>query len=400
MRVVGLISGTSVDGIDAVLVDVSGTTHDLRVDFLAGETYPYPRELREQILAVCHGQALSLEQMAVLDDAIAHAFADAALKIQDGHQAATLIGSHGQTVFHRPPSSPHTSEDQHSAHPSSLGYSVQWGRGDLIAHLTQTPTVSNFRAADIALGGHGAPLVPAVDAWLLSHSTEYRCMQNIGGIGNVTYLPPHCKLETESDRVLGWDTGPGNALIDHAVKIFSNGAQTYDRDGAWAASGHSCDELIQRWLTDDFFHQPPPKSTGREKFGADYTQRCLADMEPYDLSQADALATLTEFTAASIALNYSQFLDHQPDRVMVAGGGSRNQYLMTRLCHHLPSTHVVTTVEEGINVDYKEAIAFAVLAYWRWHHIPSNVPSVTGAKYAVSLGELHHIPWNSGDAMT
>ncbi|MEL6223331.1 MAG: anhydro-N-acetylmuramic acid kinase [Cyanobacteria bacterium J06626_14] len=389
MRIIGLISGTSVDGIDAVLVDISGTTHDLTIEFLAGETYAYAPELRERILAVCHGQPLSLEQMALLDDAIAHAFADAALAIQAG-QPAMLIGSHGQTVFHRPPSMPHSDRDASVS--ASLGYSVQWGRGDLIAHLTQTSTVSNFRAADIALNGHGAPLVPAVDAWLLSHPTDYRCMQNIGGIGNVTYLPPRCELEAETDRVLGWDTGPGNALIDHAVQVFSDGQQVYDHNGAWAASGQPSLNLIQRWLGDDFFHQPPPKSTGREKFGEAYTQRCLADMQSHQLSSADALATLTEFTAASISMSYAQFLPHPPQQVMVGGGGSRNRYLMDRLCHHLPSTNVVTTENEGINADYKEAIAFAVLAYWRWHNIPSNLPSVTGATRVVSLGELHRIP--------
>jgi anhydro-N-acetylmuramic acid kinase len=386
MRVIGLISGTSVDGVDAALVDLAGTTHDLKVELIAGETYPYPPDLREQILSVCHGQALSLEQMAHLDDAIAHVFADAALAIQSGHQPATLIGSHGQTVFHRPPS--RSSSDTHAC---ALGYSVQWGRGDVIAQRTQISTVSNFRAADIALGGHGAPLVPAVDAWVLSHPTEHRCMQNIGGIGNVTYLPPQANLGSNLNGVLGWDTGPGNALIDYAVQVFSQGQQTYDRQGAWAASGQPCIELVDQWLKDDFFHRAPPKSTGREYFGKDYAQRCLEVMQDRQLDAADSLATLTELTAASIAMSYSLFLPHQPQRVMVGGGGSRNRYLMHRLCHHLPSTHVVTTDAAGLDVDYKEAIAFAVLAYWRWHGIPSNLPSVTGASHAISLGDLHRI---------
>ncbi|MEM7771195.1 MAG: anhydro-N-acetylmuramic acid kinase, partial [Cyanobacteria bacterium P01_A01_bin.37] len=385
------------DGIDAALVDISGTTHDLKVNLLVGDTYSYDPTLREQILDVCHGQCMTIAQMAELDDAIAHAFADAARQIQAGYPAANLIGSHGQTVFHRPPASSSSTDNKSIKH---LGYSLQLGRGEMIAHLTQLPTVSNFRAADIALGGHGAPLVPAVDAWMLSHPTEYRCMQNIGGIGNVTYLPPKSEVDAGADSIRGWDTGPGNALIDQAVRVFSNGQQTYDHNGTWAASGQPCQDLVQHWLSDPFFQQAPPKSTGREKFGVDYTQRCLDDVQKRQLSQADALATLTELTAASIAVNYSHFLPQPPDQVMVAGGGSRNEYLMERLRHHLPSTHVVTTEDEGVNVDYKEAIAFAVLAYWRWHGIPSNLPSVTGAMRAVSLGELHLTPSTSGDTMT
>lgn len=396
MRVIGLISGTSVDGVDAALVDVAGTTHDLNVRLIAGETYPYTSELREQILAVCHGQALSIEQLALLDDAIAQAFAEAARQIQVGHPPAHLIGSHGQTVFHRAPDSFSATEN---TPPLPLGYSLQLGRGEFIAHETRLPTVSNFRAADIALGGHGAPLVPGVDAWLLSHPTEHRCMQNIGGIGNVTYLPSQQALQSRTDTVRGWDTGPGNALIDAAVQILSQEQHRYDYNGAWAASGQPNQSLVKQWLDDEFFHLPPPKSTGREKFGADYARHCLQMMQSEQLSDADALATITELTAASIALNYVKFLPHVPDQVMVAGGGSRNGYLMERLRHHLPATKVVTTNEEGLSADYKEAIAFAVLAYWRWQDIPGNLPSVTGAVRAVPLGEIHLTPAMAKDTM-
>lgn len=393
MRVIGLISGTSVDGIDAALVELAGTTHDLSVQLINGATYPYPPDLRDTILEVCHGKALSVEQLAQLDDAIAHAFAQAAGQIQSGQLPADLIGSHGQTVFHRPPT------PARDNHPSSLGYSVQLGRGALIARLTGIPTVSNFRAADIALGGHGAPLVPGVDAWLLSHPTEHRCMQNIGGIGNVTYLPPVGDIQAGIHPVLGWDTGPGNALIDVAVQVLSNGQQQYDLDGAWAASGAPCRSLVRQWLTDEFFHQPPPKSTGREKFGADYARQCLSTMKAHQLSDADALATLTELTAASIAMNYEKFLPQRPDRVLVGGGGGRNRYLMKRLQAHLPDTLVTATDEVGIRAEYKEAIAFAVLAYWRWRGIPGNLPSVTGAAVATPLGEIHLTPVLTKDTM-
>ncbi len=196
-RVIGLISGTSVDGIDAALVDISGTDLDLKVELLAGETYPYPIPLRDKILALCAGESISMAELAEIDDAIANCFSQAVQNIQIGHQPATLIGSHGQTVYHRPP--------QKNPEHQILGYSLQLGRGEIIAHLTRITTISNFRVADIAIGGHGAPLVPRVDAYLLSHPQEGRCIQNIGGIGNVAYIPP--RHHNWLDKILGWDTG-------------------------------------------------------------------------------------------------------------------------------------------------------------------------------------------------
>jgi anhydro-N-acetylmuramic acid kinase len=373
MKVIGLISGTSVDGIDAALVEISGTIDDLQVDLIAGETYPYTAELRSQILEVCGGAALSMAGFAALDDAIAQAFAEAALSIQSGHATAELIGSHGQTVYHRPPA-------------THLGYSLQLGRGTLIADITHTTTISNFRAADIAAGGQGAPLVPPIDICLLGHPTLSRCVQNIGGIGNVAYIPAR---NAANQVTIGWDTGPGNALLDLAIAQLTQGEKTFDQDGAWAAQGTPCLPLVQQWLQQDFFHQPPPKSTGRELFGVEYLQQCLADAEPYALEPADILATLTELTAASIAQSYRDFLPHPPGQVLLCGGGSRNGYLKKRIQVNLSTTEVYTTDEMGLNADFKEAIAFAVLAYWRLHNIPGNLPDVTGARQKRLLGEIH-----------
>ncbi|WAL62777.1 anhydro-N-acetylmuramic acid kinase [Thermocoleostomius sinensis] len=407
MNVIGLISGTSVDGIDAVLVNISGTTDDLVVDLIAANTYPYPAELRSQILAVCNGAALSMVELAELDDAIATVFAQAALAVQSGlgqnQQPAVLIGSHGQTVYHRPPQPIHPSPNSPfpaSRFPFSLGYSLQLGRGALIAHLTGITTISNFRAADIAVGGHGAPLVPPVDVCLLRHPQYDRCVQNIGGIGNVTYLPakanPTRNLALDKRHsgqshsgIVGWDTGPGNALLDLAVQRLSGGQQSFDHNGAWAAQGSPCLELVHQWLQQEYFQQRPPKSTGRELFGPNYLDRCLQDTARYGLGDADVLATLTELTAASIAHSYRSFLPHLPDQVLVCGGGSRNQYLKQRLQANLNPATVYTTDEMGLNADYKEAIAFAVLAYWRMNQIPGNLPEVTGASQAVLLGEIH-----------
>lgn len=375
-RVIGLMSGTSADGIDAALVEITGTEHDLSVQLLAADTYAYPAQLREKILAVCGGSVLTMAELAVLDDAIAGEFAQAALAIQTGQPAATLIGSHGQTVYHRPPTQ------------NQLGYSLQLGRGAVIASQTEIKTVSNFRAADIAAGGQGAPLVSRPDVCLLSHPQKSRCVQNIGGIGNLTYLPPLQQTNSLGTGVVGWDTGPGNVLLDLAVEKLSGGSQHYDKEGSWAASGQPCTELVTQWLRQAFFCQPPPKSTGRELFSSDYLDACLQSAEPYQLTAADLLATLSDFTAASIVFNYQNFLPQMPEQVLLCGGGSRNAYLRERLQVHLGNIPLLTTSEVGLSSDYKEAIAFATLAYWRQREIPGNLPTVTGAKQAVPLGEV------------
>jgi anhydro-N-acetylmuramic acid kinase len=386
MRVIGLISGTSVDGIDAALVNLSGSTFDLSVDVLGSATYPYPAALRSQILEVCHGAPIALPDLAALDDAIAQQFARAALALQTAHGPADLIGSHGQTVFHRPPTE------------TALGYTVQLGRGEAIAIATRCTTISNFRAADMAVGGQGAPLVPPIDACLLSHPKYHRCVQNLGGIGNVAYLPPrpvraleHPETRTAYQaQVRGWDTGPGNVLLDLAVSQLSGGERTYDADGAWAAQGTIQPDLVQRWLQQDFFQEPPPKSTGRELFGQAYLEQCLTEATAYDLSPADLLATLTELTAVSVAHSYQTFLPRLPDQVLLCGGGSRNRYLHQRIQAHLPTCEVMATDAVGMPAEFKEAIAFAVLAYWRTQGIPGNLPDATGARRAVLLGDLHH----------
>ncbi|HBL61038.1 MAG TPA: anhydro-N-acetylmuramic acid kinase [Cyanobacteria bacterium UBA8803] len=381
----GLISGTSVDGIDAALVEITGKEEDLKVELLAGATYPYPPPLRTKILEVCGGAPLSMAELAALDDAIALEFARAAQAIQKGNPPATLIGSHGQTVYHQPPQKHKAATDVPLAC-SPLGYSLQLGRGEAIAQATGVKTVSNFRAADIAAGGQGAPLVSKIDACLLCSPTQHRCIQNIGGISNLTYLPP--RQGNWQDAICGWDTGPGNALLDLAVNYFTNGSQTYDRDGEWASQGQVCDSLLQQWLGQDFFQTPPPKSTGRELFGWDYLQQCLAQSQAARLSPSDFLATLTELTVASIAQSYSNFLPHMPDEVLLCGGGSRNLYLKKRLQARLESVPVYTTDEVGLSGDFKEAIAFAVLAYWCELGIAGNLPQVTGAKAAVKLGNI------------
>lgn len=385
MRAIGLMSGTSVDGIDAALVELSGQETDLRVELLAAETVDYSASVRSRILQVCAGEPLSMAEMAALDDAIAQEFAQAALRLQ-GDRPVDFIGSHGQTVFHRPPTAG-------PAHP--LGYSLQLGRGSAIAHWSGITTVSNFRIGDLAVGGQGAPLVPRVDAYLLGDPHESRCIQNIGGIGNVTYLPARDQFATLADweaQIRGWDTGPGNVLIDLAVQRLTQGAATFDRDGAWAAQGQACELLVDQWLSDPFFAQAPPKSTGREYFGPAWLDRCWESAEALDLSDADFLASLTALTAASIARSYRDALPQLPDRVLLCGGGSRNPTLKAYLQAHLGDRTLETTDDWGLSADSKEAIAFAVLGYWRLLDRPGNLPTATGARQSVPLGEVWPAP--------
>lgn len=379
MRVIGLISGTSLDGIDGVSATIEGDGYDLEVAVLGGQTRPYPDAIRQQALALAAGEPIALEALAALDDAIAIEFAQAAQALVEQYGPVELIGSHGQTVFHRP-----RQTDR------ALAYSLQLGRGDLIATLTQCPTVSNFRQGDVAVGGEGAPLVPPVDLALLSHPERDRCIQNIGGIGNVALLPAWPRpRQGPAPKVLGWDTGPGNSLLDLAVTQFSAGRQTYDCDGAWAAQGTIHSGLVDQWLTHPYFAQLPPKSTGRELFGQEFLARCLADAAALALPPADILASLVELTALSIAQSYQTFLPQLPQEMLLCGGGSHNTYLVNRLQTHLPQVAIHSTAIANVPPDLKEALAFAVLAYWRQQSFCGNLPSVTGARKSVLLGELY-----------
>ena len=256
LTVVGAISGTSVDAIDVACVAIRPSQNlpaPLSVRVLASDSIPYSADLREQILRIAGGAPIALPELSQLDDRIAAAFSEAIIDVTDRARSATssgslptidLIGSHGQTVFHKAPD---------PSYP--IGHSVQLGRGETIAILTGIPTVSDFRAADIARQGHGAPLVPRIDALLLRDAEENRCIQNIGGIGNVTYLPA---LKSNA-AIVGWDTGPGNVLVDLAADRLSGGELSYDQNGQWAARGNPHAQLVDRWLQSEFFQLPPPK---------------------------------------------------------------------------------------------------------------------------------------------
>ena len=371
MIVVGLISGTSADGTASAVVRIEGAPPALRWELLAHRNVPHPPDLRAEVFRAFRPETGTVDRLCALNARLGQAFADAAQQVAGAAGLALeqidLIGSHGQTVWHIP-TGPEAS-------------TLQLGEPAVIAELTGLPVVSNFRARDMAAGGQGAPLVPYLDKLLFAHPTHTRALQNIGGIGNVTYLAP---LAPE----IAFDTGPGNMLMDYAAAQATGGDWEYDRDGTLAAQGAVDAELLAELMDEPYLRLPPPKTTGRELFGAQLGAQVWERGKTRGLSDADILATLTAYTARSIAQAYRDFLPGMPDEVIVSGGGALNPTLMGMLRDALSPAHVVTSDDLGLPAEAKEAVAFAVLAYETWHGRPGNLPSATGARRAVVLGSI------------
>ena len=362
----GLISGTSADSIDCVLVSFCrGVPH-----LLASHAHPWPDALRERMLAVAQGEtALGLDALGRLDVEIGHGFAEAALALLDhaGTSAADVraIGSHGQTLRHRP----------HGTYP----FTLQMGDPSVIAECCRIDVVADFRRADVAAGGQGAPLLPALHAMLLARPGHTRVVLNLGGIANITVLGAE-------GGVLGFDTGPANGLLD--AWCLRQRGEPFDRDGMYAASGHHDDELLASLLEDPYFALSPPKSTGREYFHLDWlaSHPRLAALTP-----ADVQSTLLELTARSVADAISR---HAPDakEVLACGGGVHNGVLMRRLAQLLAPSALLSTSRYGVDPDFLEATAFAWLARQRLLGLPGNLPSVTGARGPRVLGAIYSAP--------
>lgn len=368
MKVIGLISGTSLDGIDAALVELEADGGDgVRWGVRSFITVPYSPAQREEIhAAIVRGGAADL---CVLHASLGEWFAAAAL---DACRAAgvapgevEVIGSHGQTVWHVPPAD------------GRRGATLQLGCAATIAERTGIAVVSDFRSRDIAAGGEGAPLVPWVDRLLFSAHGRRRALQNIGGMGNVTWLPPR----GDDSPLLAFDTGPGVALIDAAVYLATDGRETFDRGGEWAARGRVQDALLEELLAHPFFGQPPPKSTGREVFGRPMVEAIVARRAPMDeQAWADLVATLTALTARSIGDAYRRWvLPRGVDEVYLTGGGARNPALFRMIQAELAPIPVYPGEALGVDPDAKEAVAFAVLAWAHVRGLPGNVPEATGA---------------------
>lgn len=371
MHILGLMSGTSLDGIDACLIEVTGVGDRLQVRFLGGRTLPFPPGLREAIMQQLDPATSRVDALAALNVALGEAFADAAIACCDalGFPLAALdaIGSHGQTLWHQP----------HGPHPASL----QLGEPAVIAARTGVTTVGNFRAADVAAGGQGAPLVPYVDHVLFGGRGRAIALQNLGGIGNVTYLPG----APDPAGILAFDTGPGNMVIDGLAQALMGAP--YDEDGRGAAAGRVNADWLAALLADPYLAAPPPKSTGREAYGAPRVAALLAEGRARGLSAQDMLATATAWTAATIADQYGRFLPQFPEAVYVSGGGARNATLMAQLAARLPCP-VRPLAELGVDPDFKEALAFAVLAHQTLVGQPNVLARTTGARRAQVLGQI------------
>ena len=382
--IIGLMSGTSVDGIDAAIVEITGHGLEIEVDLLAFETFPFPLGVPQRILTLCQPDTGRVDDICEMNFYIGHLFAEAVKYIlqKSGMHAndIALIGSHGQTIHHLPKDAGTDSDVAH--YPSTL----QIGEPSVIAHETGIPTIADFRVADMAAGGQGAPLVSYPDYLLFRNSVKTVGLLNIGGIANLTVLPANGTFDTVSAA----DTGPGNMCIDAVITEITQGAERYDKAGKRAAQGTPDQRLIDEWLKHPFFRQAPPKTTGREMFGHTYAMECLAACREHKLSDNACIATLTELTVQTIADYIAKFVTEQNliDTLYVSGGGVHNQTIMRRLSELLSDTSVEPVDNSGISADAKEAIAFAILANETLHGNAGNLPSATGASVRKVLGKF------------
>jgi len=378
MIVVGMISGTSADGIDAAVVEINGVPPALEWRLIKHHHAFFAPSLRAEILACFNPVHGTVDRLCALNFALGEEFARAALEAIKAAgltpSQVDLLSSHGQTLWHIP-SGPTAS-------------TLQLGEPAVIAERTGITTVSNLRTRDMAAGGQGAPLVPQLDVLLFAHPTLTRAAQNIGGIGNVTYLPPVETLHATSLRAFAFDTGPGNMLIDYAAQSATQGAMSFDRGGALAAKGKVDEKILAELMSEPFLKEKPPKTTGRELFGAQFGKPVWDRAKARGLSDNDIVATLTAFTAHSIAQAYRDFLPTQVDEVIVSGGGALNLTLMQMLRDLLAPARVIAIDELGLASEAKEAVAFAMMAYETVHSRAGNLPAATGATHPVILGNI------------
>ena len=379
MLIIGLMSGTSADGIDAALIEVKGPGRRIRVHIHGFVSIPFEPSLRSAILQLCDPRLGRIPDLCALDSLLGKRFADAARTVAESADVplsdVDAIASHGQTIWHQPA-------------PLDVGGSngrgtLQIGNPAVIAAETGCAVVSDFRSADIAAGGQGAPLVPFADWMLFTSPREDRALQNIGGIANATFLPRSAGRE----EVRAFDTGPGNMVVDGVVTELSQGKQTYDRDGEWAASGNINAAFLRRLLEHPYFRKEPPKSTGREEFGGRYVRRTIQLSRKLGISDADLIATVTALTAESISIAYQRFSClRNLKTVILGGGGAHNGTLVRMIRDRLAPARITTHEEFGIPGDAKEAVAFAILAYQTLRGRASNIPTATGAAYPAILG--------------
>jgi len=386
MIVAGVMSGTSADGINVALVQLSARGRDrLRHTLLAHEEYPFPAPVRRAILEMMNAELARVADLARLNFLLGELYAEAVAKTARKHHVKLdLVGCHGQTLYHQGMAQRFLGR--------KLAVTWQTGEGALIAARLSVPVVSDFRTADVAAGGKGAPLVPFLDYFLYRDRRLARIAQNIGGIANLTAIPAGASLH----EVLAFDAGPGNMVIDAAMEELFG--KRYDRDGKVAASGRVLDAVVRKLVRAPFFRQKPPRTAGREEFGREYARRFLQICR--GASQADVVATATALTARSIADSVRRFVlpkfagrrNRADQQMIVSGGGSKNPTLMGMVRDEITPMGISVhfSDEFGLPAEAKEAVAFALLAHETWHRRPSNVPSATGAKRAAILGKISY----------
>jgi anhydro-N-acetylmuramic acid kinase len=386
MLVLGLMSGTSADGIDVALAGISGKSPHLAAKLLGHTSFKFPPAVQKEILHVAEGGGVTAGDLSQLNFRLGELFADAALaacrRFKISPRRVSLIGSHGQTVFHqgRPVA--------YLGHPTASTFQI--AEASIIAARTGITTVGDFRPADIALGGQGAPLVPYADYLLYRDKKLGRVSLNLGGIANITVIPAAARPE----QVLAFDTGPANMLIDGLVAHFTRGRLRFDENARLASRGRSLPGLVDELMSDSYLRLAPPKTTGREYYGRAYVEKVLALGRRHRAKSADLIRAATIFTALSVvdALNRFVLRKTKIHQLIVSGGGARNPLIMAQLAAALPGVDALPSSDLGIPVDAKEAFAFALLAYETFHQHPGNLPSATGARGPAILGNISYAP--------
>src|SRR6266404_3186734 len=384
--VLGLMSGTSADAIDVALARISGAQPRLNAKLLNHTAINFPPQLRKEILRVAEQQRISAANLSQLNFRLGEVFAEAALtacrRFRVSPKKIALIGSHGQTIFHQGQPVPYFGR--------KIASTLQIGEPAIIAARTGLTTIADFRPADIAQGGQGAPLVPYADYLLYRHEKLGRVSLNLGGIANITIIPAGAKPA----QILAFDTGPANMLIDALVARFTHGRQRYDKNARLAQQGRSIPALLNELMRDPYLKLAPPKSTGREYYGHAYLQRLLAMGKRHRAKPNDLIRAATIFTALSIvdALNRFVLPKTRIHQLIISGGGSHNPLILGQISAALPKIQIVPSSQLRVSEDAKEAFAFALLAYETFHQRPSNVPSATGARRPAILGKISYAP--------
>ncbi|HXN19787.1 MAG TPA: anhydro-N-acetylmuramic acid kinase [Candidatus Binatus sp.] len=385
MLVLGMMSGTSADGIDVALARISGQPPKLSIKLEGHHHLPYASLVRKAILRVAAGESYGVAEISQLNFALGEEFALAAIAACKAWRVPlrriSLIGSHGQTIYHQGVASSFLGH-------SRISSTLQIAEPSVIAERTGVTTIADFRPADMAAGGQGAPLVPFVDYVLYRHPKRNRVALNIGGIANVTVIPAGVKPKD----VFAFDTGPGNMIVDALVEKFTHGRAGYDKDSEMALRGSMLPKLLNEMMEHPYLHKEPPKTAGREQFGRAYAEKIFAWGKNSRAKPADVVRTATIFTSLSIANAFQKFIlpRAQVDELIVSGGGARNTLMMVYLAAILPGFSIVSSDHFGVQPEAKEALAFAVLAYESFYGRSNNLPFATGARHHAILGKLVH----------